>query len=194
MAIEIRQFGPEDTVSLGYYQQIPMTVSIESVLEVSINFNGLSITETPADQPRTKDLWSGYYEIERLERFTCAHNSSFFIAMDNGQPVGGASGIRHCADAEYFCMTDGRDDIAVLRDIRVLPEFRRSGVGKVLFENVVDWAQQAGLGLLKIETQNNNLAACRFYQSMGARLGGIQRHAYGPPFEHEVMLLWYLEL
>lgn len=90
-------------------------------------------------------------------------------------------------------MTDGRDDVAVLRDIRVKPGSTRAGVGTALFERVVGWAGESGMQMLKIETQNNNVAACRFYQKMGARLGGVQRHAYGD-YPDEVMLLWYLEL
>ena len=196
MAIEIRRFDAQDSESLWLYQQVPMEFRVDSVLEVrsdSSRFGAFSIREVPVENPWTKDLWDGRYEVEQLERFTCAHNSVFFLAVEEDKLVGGAAGIRHCDDAEYFCMTDGRDDIAVLRDIRVKPESKRTGVGTVLFEQVVDWARESGMQMLKIETQNNNVAACRFYQKMGARLGGLQRHAYGD-YPDEVMLLWYVDL
>jgi streptothricin acetyltransferase len=49
---------------------------------------------------------------------------------------------------------------------------------------------------MKIETQNVNVPACRFYQRMGAYLGEIHRHGYAaiPAVAHEVMLNWYLDL
>ena len=55
---------------------------------------------------------------------------------------------------------------------------------------------QFWLAQLKIETQNNNVAANRFYQAMGCRLGVIHRFAYAgiAGVEDEVMLLWYLAL
>jgi len=49
---------------------------------------------------------------------------------------------------------------------------------------------------MKIETQNVNVPACRFYQRMGAHLGEIRCYAYAavPAVAHEVMLNWYLDL
>jgi GNAT superfamily N-acetyltransferase len=91
-------------------------------------------------------------------------------------------------------MTNGRDDVAVLHDMRVAPSHQRRGIGKRLFETVSEWARNEGMRYLKIETQNTNVPACRFYQKMGARLGGLERHAYAGANSEEVMLLWYLEL
>jgi hypothetical protein len=49
---------------------------------------------------------------------------------------------------------------------------------------------------MKIETQNVNVAACRFYASMGCELGAINRYGYAgvPAVAHEAMLLWYYKL
>jgi GNAT superfamily N-acetyltransferase len=60
-----------------------------------------------------------------------------------------------------------RSDLAVLWDIRVQPERRGRGVGKALFYASVDWACRRGCRQLKVETQNVNVAACRFYASQG---------------------------
>ena len=46
---------------------------------------------------------------------------------------------------------------------------------------------------IKIETQNINVPACRFYVRQGCVLGAINRHAY-PEFPTEVKLLWYKDL
>jgi GNAT superfamily N-acetyltransferase len=93
-------------------------------------------------------------------------------------------------------MLGGRRDMAVLWDIRVRPEARRSGIGARLFEHAAQWARERNCRLLKIETQNVNVPACRFYSRMGGRLGEINRYAYAghPGVAHEVMLVWYLDL
>jgi len=55
----------------------------------------------------------------------------------------------------------------VLWDIRVSAAERGTGIGSALFRAAEDWARARGCGWLKIETQNVNAAACRFYQKMG---------------------------
>jgi hypothetical protein len=46
---------------------------------------------------------------------------------------------------------------------------------------------------LKVETQNINVPACRFYVKQGCVLGAIHRFAY-PEFPDEAQLLWYKDL
>ena len=74
-------------------------------------------------------------------------------------------------------------------DIRVDPAFRGKGIGSACWSER-RWARQRGCKLLKIETQNNNVQACRFYAKQGCELGGILRHAY-KDYPQEVELLWY---
>lgn len=48
---------------------------------------------------------------------------------------------------------------------------------------------------LALETQDNNLQACRFYQRMGFRLGGVNTMLYKnfrKPVRDETALFWYL--
>lgn len=49
---------------------------------------------------------------------------------------------------------------------------------------------------MKVETQNVNVPACRFYQRMGCQLGEIRLYSYAavPAVAHEVMLNWYYNL
>jgi GNAT superfamily N-acetyltransferase len=93
-------------------------------------------------------------------------------------------------------MLEGRGDLAVLWDIRVRPERRGQGIGPALLRGAADWARQRGCTQLKIETQNVNAPACRFYASQGCELGVIHRHAYAgqPHVAHETMLIWCLRL
>jgi GNAT superfamily N-acetyltransferase len=90
-------------------------------------------------------------------------------------------------------MLEGRRDLAVLWDIRVAPEARGQGVGAALFGAAAAWAAARGCRQLKVETQNVNVPACRFYASQGCVLAAIHRFAY-PGLPHEVQLLWYRDL
>ncbi len=48
---------------------------------------------------------------------------------------------------------------------------------------------------LALETQDNNLQACRFYQRMGFRLGGVNTMLYKnfrKSVRDETALFWYL--
>jgi hypothetical protein len=47
---------------------------------------------------------------------------------------------------------------------------------------------------IKIETQNINVNACRFYARMGAVVGAIHQYAYSSTYPEETMLLWYKDL
>jgi len=46
---------------------------------------------------------------------------------------------------------------------------------------------------LKVETQNINVPACRFYEKQGCHLSSINRNAY-KAFPEEVELIWSLAL
>jgi GNAT superfamily N-acetyltransferase len=99
-------------------------------------------------------------------------------------------------DTAGVYMLEGRRDLAVLWDIRVHPDRRRQGLGSRLFQSAVDWARCRGCRQLKVETQNVNVPACRFYVRQGCELGAIHRFGYAgmPHVAHETMLLWYLDL
>ena len=90
-------------------------------------------------------------------------------------------------------MLEGRDELAVLWDVRVRPERRREGVGSALFQTAVDWAKAKKCRWLKVETQNINVPACRLYARQGCELRAIHRDAY-PELPDEVQLLWYKDL
>jgi ribosomal protein S18 acetylase RimI-like enzyme len=93
-------------------------------------------------------------------------------------------------------MLEGRTDLAVLWDLRVLPELRRTGIGTKLMDHAAIWSRRRECRQLKVETQNVNVPACRFYVRSGCLLGGVHRFAYASTREvaHEVMLLWYRDL
>jgi streptothricin acetyltransferase len=75
-------------------------------------------------------------------------------------------------------------------------EYRRRGLGRKFVRRAVEWGRKLGLRALILETQNNNVDACRFYQAMGFRLCGINDHYYTNDdlAKGEVALFWVCEL
>ena len=115
------------------------------------------------------------------------------LAVESENDVGGAA---VAVATQGMDMLEGRSDLAVLWDVRIRPDVRRSGIGSALFDHAVSWARGQGLRQLKIETQNVNVTACRFYTSQGCELGLIHRLGYvgRPHVAHEAMLIWYHDL
>jgi ribosomal protein S18 acetylase RimI-like enzyme len=83
---------------------------------------------------------------------------------------------------------------AYLEDIAVDAGFRRLGVGRALLQHTVAWAKARQLAGIMLETQNNNAAACRLYESCGFKLAGFDRYLYKglDPNTDEIALYWYL--
>ena len=108
-------------------------------------------------------------------------------------PVGAAA---VASRTEGVQMLAGRDDLAVLWDIRVEDACKRQGVGQKLFDMAVNWSRDQGLVQIKIECQNNNIPAIQFYHKQGAVLSAIDEYAYytEPEYRQETQLIWYLDL
>jgi len=193
MGIDIRQVGPE---ALGRYARVPIRFTVEAVLDVipaDGGLGGLRLVERAAGKPYLKDYdacawgvmsWAERFDVSRW---------LFLLASDGDEPVGGAT---VASRSPNVTMLAGRDDLAVLWDLRVHPDRRREGIGTRLFERAAGWAGRQGCKQLKIETQNVNVPACRFYRARGCQLGAIDRYGYAadPRVAHEAMLIWHLEL
>jgi GNAT superfamily N-acetyltransferase len=159
---------------------------------------GLRMMEEPVDPPYVKDYDDDESPVDWPRQFDTRH-WAFFLALEEGQPLAASRPLAAAAiayDTPGVHMLEGRRDLAVLWDIRVHPDVRGRGVGRRLFLHAAEWARERGCRQLKVETQNINVDACRFYRRMGCELGAIHRYAYAahPQVAHEIMLLWYLDL
>jgi GNAT superfamily N-acetyltransferase len=114
----------------------------------------------------------------------------FIQATIAGRRVGVAAVV---ARSPQINLLESRDDLALLWDIRVAPEFRGIGVGVALWNAAVAWALGEGLRELRVETQQINAAACRFYQRRGATLHQARFGSYSP-HPDEVQLIFSLTL
>jgi ribosomal protein S18 acetylase RimI-like enzyme len=176
------------TVSIGF--ELSSKYAVEQVKDGL----GFILREEKVEPP----YWMDYDVIDEegpmrwLKRFDTAA-WCLFLAHENGKLVGGAT---VAISTPGVFMLDGREDLAVLWDIRVQPESRHSGIGTQLFTKAARWSKAKECRQLKIETQNVNVPACRFYAKQGCHLGGVNFYHYikNPLTVNHVMLLWYLEL
>lgn len=71
--------------------------------------------------------------------------------------------------------------------------FAKGSIGQRLLAAAEDAARLAGCGVLDIETQDINGAACRLYSAHGYALADVVPNAY-PDAPRETMLLWSKQL
>lgn len=176
------------------YTKIPMLVHVKSIFKLEKVNNGLGgifLKETPVEA-YIKDL--GVYEkpTKYADEFDIT-NWGFFMAFDRELPIGA---VTIASKTKEVNMLDGRDDMSVLWDIRVDDRYKQQGVGTKLFDLAVEWSKSNGFIQMKIECQNNNVQACKFYHKHGAVLGKIDAYAYYKDIDirDEVQLIWYLDL
>lgn len=101
------------------------------------------------------------------------------------------------AIAGHVALSRGWTGCAHVEDIATAREHRRRGVATALLDQASAWARSAKLPALRLETQSNNVAACRPYRHYGFQLGGYDRLLYpelGEAVAPEVALFWYLAL
>jgi GNAT superfamily N-acetyltransferase len=138
--------------ALDEHAAIPIAFVVDRILEVALidgGLGGICLTETAVTDPYLHD----YDAIENTgaarwpERFDVS-SWGLICARRDGAKAGGAviafntPGLR---------MLGGRDDVAVLWDIRVAPGERSVGIGSALFRAAEDWAGARGCRWLKIE-------------------------------------------
>ena len=185
MKIDVREQGVS---VIPQYATILIAFEVTSVLDIEQDKDGqFALKERRLDRPYVKnyDAIAGEGPRHWPTRFDIS-NWGVFTAHLNGQHVGGAV---VAFKTPGLMMLDQRDDIAVLWDIRVSPKVRGRGVGSTLFRAAESWAKDRGCRYLKVETQNINAAACRFYAAHGCELTAANRHAY-PELPDETQLFW----
>jgi len=188
MHVEVTE---EPAAALAELARIPISFVVRSVFDVAEDADGFVLTERNLAAPYVKDYDAigGEGPTRWAHRFDLS-NWGFLAARVDGRLVGAAAIAFDTAGVD---MLEGRRDLAVLWDLRVAPDARGQGVGSALFRAAEAWGRARGCAQLKIETQNINVPACRFYAGMGCVLGAVDRSAY-PELPDEIQLLWYQDL
>ena len=178
--------GP--VVGLDVYASIPISFVVRSRVDLDQLWLG-EFGEIPCE-PKTKD----YDSLESVATLDKRFDVSTWVMLRAQTPeqehsVGGAIVAWNSPELD---MLDGRKDLAVLWDIRVHPIFRGQGVGRALFDHASMWARRKGCSEMRVETQDTNVDACRFYRQMGCRILTIEDKAY--PFLDEAKIIWTIRI
>jgi len=179
-------------VDFGYldeYDKIPMRVEISKIYHVNKCGKGLGGIQYSFEEKKVEPY---VYDFTNKDSATGwkkdFKNWAIFMAFDDEKPIGGTV---IAAKTPEIRMLDGREDITVLWDLRVDDRYKHIGIGHNLMTMAINWSRDNGYKQMKIECQNTNIPACRFYEKHGAELCVINENAYGTD---EVMFLWYLNL
>lgn len=172
------------------YAGIPIAFEVRSIFQVDLidgGLGGIRFTETPVIAPWIKDYdapdgegpeaWAEKWDIS---------NWGVISAFCDDKRLGGCV---VAYDTPGVGKLKASADNCFLWDIRVAPQYRGSGIGGLLVEEACRWARYRECLSLKVETQNINVPACRFYAGHGFKLSAVNRHAYAE-MPDEVELIW----
>lgn len=109
-------------------------------------------------------------------------DSAVFMAYLDDEAVG------------HVVVSTNWNGFAHVDELAVAARARRHGVAKSLLEVVKFWSLKKNLPGIMLETQNNNIGACRLYERCGYQVGGIDGLRYRgiDPQTREVAIFWYL--
>ena len=118
---------------------------------------------------------------EEFSSFRDAADSAIFMAYLEDEPVG------------HLVISTNWNGFAHIDELAVHAPARRHGVAKALLDVAQFWSRKKKLPGIMLETQNNNLGACRLYERCGYVIGGIDHLRYRgiDPNTAEVALFWY---
>lgn len=175
MSLRIRRATPANAADA---EVLELAFEVDSRLLLSATPAGISyevipvqpyIKRYPADGARIPD---GYCDRE---------DSAAFLAYEGGRAAG------------MILLSTGWNGLAVIDDLAICATFRRRGIGAALIAQAKAWAQAQGLPGIMLETQDNNVAACRLYERCGFELKGFDRGLYAAQdgVAGEAALFWY---
>jgi len=162
------------------------------------------------------------HEVDQFDhKFTV--NSKLVLSMDNGKLIYSISSVPpyekemllEAADYTtffenperviFFADVQGKlagqikviswwNKFAYIENLIVNPENRGQGVGRALLANAIDWAKSNNFPGIMLEAQDDNVPACRLYESCGFELAGFDRYLYKglSPSTDQIALYWYL--
>ncbi|KAF0243614.1 MAG: hypothetical protein FD180_3218 [Planctomycetota bacterium] len=181
----------ETAKALDDYASVPICFVVNVRYRILAQKSGggeIALTEVPVNPPYE-------YDYDLLDHPSCwrqwdLRTWGFLAAFDGATRVGGAA---IAFRTPGLGLLESREDLASLWDIRVRPERRGQGVGKLLFEAAKAWARKRGAREMRIETQDINVPACRFYAKQGCRLEAAHPGVYERQPE-QVQLFWSTRL
>ena len=175
MEIQIRQM---DSQSLHQVDQFNRTSTVNSKLVLRLEDGRLTYSVVSV-QPYVKEL---SVDAEDYTTFIDNPQKVIFFAYADGKPAGQIKVVLWW------------NKFAYIEELTVDPEYRGQGVGHALLTRSIEWAKHGHFPGVMLETQDNNVPACRLYEHCGFALRGLDTHLYKGlnPTTDEIALYWYL--
>ncbi|MFD0712789.1 GNAT family N-acetyltransferase [Paenibacillus sp. GCM10027626] len=179
MEIVIREVDLE----YGRLDELDDRFLVESVMVLSMKDNQIHYTvqDVPAYEKSYTDSSLQEQMDESSDKLVGEAAPTIYAAFAGEQAVGRIVLTRHW------------NHFAYIEDIAVDKRFRRHGIGRRLIYQAAQWAEKHGLAGLTLETQTNNVPACKFYERCGFVIGGFDAYLYRgiPQHRDEVAVYWY---
>ena len=145
-----------------------------------LNINQGEIVYSTIHLPLTRKR----YGVDIIDYMTYVENPDrvVFLAYKDDQVAG------------QIILCKNWNNFAYIEDITVDVKFRRLGIGKELILQARRWARNGNLVGIMLETQDNNVAACKFYEKCDFCLRGFDTYLYKgiDRVSDEIALYWYL--
>lgn len=180
MNIEIRELAAGDH---NGWKNINDSFTVDSTLVLSLTGREFEFTVKPI--PHYIKSYSEERFMEEDEDYSDYINSpdqTVYLAWADHQVVG------------RIVLKRNWNQYALVEDIAVDQSYRGHGIGRKLIEQAKWWAINGGMPGIMLETQSNNVAACKFYASCGFVIGGVDLHLYQGLHKNsdEIAIFWYL--
>ena len=186
MKIEMNQ---PSKVLLTKYDELSITFTANTVFELK-HVDGFNLSFKEVEVPEfTKDFDVHEKPSDLLNTFDIS-NWKVITVYKEDILVGGAI---LAYQTKEINMLEGRDDLVVVWDIRINSDYRRLGIGKMIFDYIKEWAMTNNVTRIKVESQNNNVKACKFYESQGGTISNINKYIY-KEYPEEIQIIWSIKV
>ncbi|EJQ95503.1 hypothetical protein IGW_01733 [Bacillus cereus ISP3191] len=180
MSLLIRELETND---LDNFPEIDDSFIVNARLMLSLSKVNRRIEYTVEDVPSyEKSYLQNDNEELVYNEYINKPNQIIYIALLHNQIIG------------FIVLKKNWNNYAYIEDITVDKKYRTLGVGKRLIAQAKQWATEGNMPGIMLETQNNNVAACKFYEKCGFVIGGFDFLVYKglKMTSDEVAIYWYL--
>ncbi len=106
--------------------------------------------------------------------------SRLFVALEHEKVIG-------------YCVMDVVLDEGSLLDIAVDKSYRRKGVAKELFNELIKEAYEQKLSFITLEVRASNEGAIKLYKALGFAQVALRKNYYSKPSEDAVLMTKYFD-
>lgn len=177
MSVTIKKFTEED---LDYSVIINDRFTVDSILLLTATEHSIQYTVKKV-RPYEKQYSDDQDDLLCLQEYIDHPDQALFLAIEGNDIVG------------LVIVRRNWNKFAYVEDIKVAQKYRRHGIGRLLMDKVKNWAQDNRMAGMMLETQNNNVGACKFYERYGFFIGGFDKYVYKGinQLSDEIAIYWY---